>query len=71
MFFLLAPARARFSRSPRSLVLLSPRGVPTTQIDKSNPENGTGDAASSGKKVGPELTAENASRGGTPIQITG
>jgi len=46
-------------------------GVPTTQTDKSNPENGTGDAVSSGKKVGPELTAENASRGELSIQITG
>lgn len=39
--------RKRHVRSSFSL-----RGVPTTQTDKSNPENGTGDAASSGKKSG-------------------
>lgn len=58
--------RDRYVHSSFSL-----RGVPTTQTDKSNPENDTGDAVSSGKKVGPELTVENAWRGELPIQITG
>lgn len=58
--FSLPLARVFRDRSSFSL-----RGVPTTQTDKSNPENGTGDAASSGKKVGPELTAENAVARGT------
>lgn len=67
VFFLLAPARAG-SRDRHVLSSFSLRGVPsTTQTDKTNPENDTGDAVSSGKKVGPELTAGNASRGEPPI----
>jgi len=58
--------RNRYVHSSFSL-----RGVLTTQTDKSNPENDTGDVVSSGKKVGPELIAENPSRGELPIQITG
>jgi len=57
---------ARDFRECRVRLSFSPRGVPTTQTDKGNPENGTGDAVFSGKKVGPQLTAENAPGGELP-----
>lgn len=53
---------------------------PTTQTDKSNPENGTGDAASSGKKkVGPGTYCgkcvargnPNSDNGLTPVTFEG
>lgn len=50
----------------------SPRDVPTIQTDKGNPENGTGDAASSGKKKsGSAANCGKRAARGTPISFEG